>query len=796
MKHLIPGLINFTAASILAASLTACGGADERKVKYLEKGKAYIEQKNYSKARIEFKNVLQIDPKYAEAYFYMGQLNERKKELSKAFANYKKAIELDPKHIDAKLKLAKIYVVGGTKKYISEANKLINQVRQAEPKNIEAEFVAAIIGYKTGDKAQGVINLEKVVLKDNKLVEGISLLAAFYVAQGDEGKAEKLLIEGAKNNPKSVLLRVTLAKILAKNNKLVEAENYLKQAKEIEPDKYSLQVALASFYATSNQIDKAESVLRESIKQDDEDVQRYLVFIEMLSSRVSVKRANEELENAIKNKPHLYELKFSQVLFYEKLGKRSGAKKILKEIIKQKTFDVEGVKARNMLARILLKEGDLTGATVLINEVISEYPNNNDALLISSKMALINLDALTAINGLRTVVKNNPKNSDASLLLAQAHELNKESGLAENELKKSIEVNPINDKVHINYANYLASKGRVDEAVDVVDKALTYFKNNYDLMNIKLKVIASQNKAKEVLSLLNLMEQTSSNIADVNIYKGQYYLSKGEFSQATKEFEKAYLKSTDKYKPLQLIVKAYMLNKKPEAALKRLNEEITDNNAIANLLIGQIYMVQKKLPDARKKFLQASKAAENWFIPYSNLAATYLSEKNYDKAIAIYLNAINKLKNASPAQMQIAAIHEKQKKYLKAMKVYQSVLSENKSNKLAANNYASLLLDYGNASDVTKALELTKSFEKMPQPALQDTLAWAYVKKGNSLKAIEILKPIVEKAPKIAVFRYHLGYALYEMGDKAAAKSHLEIATTSKQEFSGKAKAQELYKSL
>jgi len=97
---------------------------------------------------------------------------------------------------------------------------------------------------------------------------------------------------------------------------------------------------------------------------------------------------------------------------------------------------------------------------------------------------------------------------------------------------------------------------------------------------------------------------------------------------------------------------------------------------------------------------------------------------------------------------------------------------------------------------VTKALELTKSFEKMPQPALQDTLAWAYVKKGNSLKAIEILKPIVEKAPKIAVFRYHLGYALYEMGDKAAAKSHLEIATTSKQEFSGKAKAQELYKSL
>ena len=67
---------------------------------------------------------------------------------------------------------------------------------------------------------------------------------------------------------------------------------------------------------------------------------------------------------------------------------------------------------------------------------------------------------------------------------------------------------------------------------------------------------------------------------------------------------------------------------------------------------------------------------------------------------------------------------------------------------------------------------------------------------GDSAKAVEILKPIVEKAPKIAVFRYHLGYALYEMGDKAAAKSHLEIASSSEQTFPGKDKAAELLKTL
>ena len=53
---------------VAVAALTACGGAEQRKAKYLEKGKAYIEQENYDKAVIELRNALQIDPKLAEAY--------------------------------------------------------------------------------------------------------------------------------------------------------------------------------------------------------------------------------------------------------------------------------------------------------------------------------------------------------------------------------------------------------------------------------------------------------------------------------------------------------------------------------------------------------------------------------------------------------------------------------------------------------------------------------------------------------------------------------------------------------
>ena len=77
-----------SAALLVVFVLAGCGGAEERKAKYLERGKAYFEEENYDKARVEFRNVLQIDPKTAEPYLYLGQIAESEQEWRKAFGNY------------------------------------------------------------------------------------------------------------------------------------------------------------------------------------------------------------------------------------------------------------------------------------------------------------------------------------------------------------------------------------------------------------------------------------------------------------------------------------------------------------------------------------------------------------------------------------------------------------------------------------------------------------------------------------------------------------------------------------
>ena len=89
-------IIKVLAIVSLAYLAIACGGAEERKAAYLEKAEQSLMVGDLDKARIELKNVLQIDPKDARAYFQLGNVFDKKKEFVKAFRNYNKAAELDP----------------------------------------------------------------------------------------------------------------------------------------------------------------------------------------------------------------------------------------------------------------------------------------------------------------------------------------------------------------------------------------------------------------------------------------------------------------------------------------------------------------------------------------------------------------------------------------------------------------------------------------------------------------------------------------------------------------------------
>ena len=74
MLKRIPRLL---AVVVLVGFIVSCGGPEQKKMKFYNKGKAFYEKEDFVRAKLEFKNAIQIDPKFAEAHLELAyvQLN-------------------------------------------------------------------------------------------------------------------------------------------------------------------------------------------------------------------------------------------------------------------------------------------------------------------------------------------------------------------------------------------------------------------------------------------------------------------------------------------------------------------------------------------------------------------------------------------------------------------------------------------------------------------------------------------------------------------------------------------------
>ena len=517
-----------------------------------------------------------------------------------------------------------------------------------------------------------------------------------------------------------------------------------------------------------------------------------------MASRKSAKVAEVELLSAINKNPKLYELRFALVKFYQELQLVDKAVETLEFISNKEGLESNGINAKIQLADIYLAKGDISKSQKIVNDVLSEKQNDTSALLVSAKLAFQKQDDQTVINALRSVLKDEPKNNEATLLLAQSHERNNEPELAKEVLLRALEADPLNPKNHLNYANYLASKNDIQQAEQTLDKALTYFKSDYDLMEGKLKFLAFRKDESAIKELLDQMKNAFPVREEVFMHRGQYFVSKKQFEQALTEFEAALKNSRTVYKPLESVVQVHLILKQEQKAIDMLQSRLTNNadDVIASQLLGQLYASRKDTKKALEYFEKALKNAK-WEVPYLSIASVYLSQKNLAAAQAILEKGVTQAANPVSIQLQLASLFEVQKNYDKAIAVYEKIIEVNPANQMAANNLASLLLDTRTDQPSAKrALALTTGFAKTRHPAFMDTLGWATLKNNDAAKAISVLEEVVRMAPDVGVFQYHLGMAYQQAGDVSNAKRYLTLAVASKQEYLGKSRASEVLAKL
>jgi Tfp pilus assembly protein PilF len=161
MIPIVPDLKKLLIVALVAV-LTACGGSDERKAKYLAEGKQLFAAGDYKKAQLSFKNVLQIDPKDLEAHYQMAETSSKLGEIQNAVSEYLAVISNDPKHLMSRLRMGQIYLMINR---ADEAEKLAKEVQAIDPENIEGMVLMAGVLISKNNTESAMTQLQAVLKK-------------------------------------------------------------------------------------------------------------------------------------------------------------------------------------------------------------------------------------------------------------------------------------------------------------------------------------------------------------------------------------------------------------------------------------------------------------------------------------------------------------------------------------------------------------------------------------------------------------------------------------------------------
>src|ERR1700720_2993518 len=89
---------------LTALLLVACHvDPNKQKLKYLNSGKEYFKKSKFQAAAIQFRNAVQIDPRFAEGHYQLARAYLSMNNFQAAYREFLETVTLDPKNADAQL---------------------------------------------------------------------------------------------------------------------------------------------------------------------------------------------------------------------------------------------------------------------------------------------------------------------------------------------------------------------------------------------------------------------------------------------------------------------------------------------------------------------------------------------------------------------------------------------------------------------------------------------------------------------------------------------------------------------
>ena len=783
--------------AFLLMVLTACASPEEKAAEFVANGEAMLEDGNLVKAKLEFRNALQINDKLVPAWYGLAQIAQQQSEWRDAYGLLQKVVNIEPEHFQAQLELARLLLVSGQ---VDEALTASDRLLAASPENADVLALRAAVLFKLEDVAGAVKLANEALAIDEANVDALVVLATDRLNAGEPEPALTYLDRALASDPRNTPLYLLRIDTLTRLERWDDAEATHIRLIEQFPETDVFRHQLARFYLSQFREADAEQVYRDLVTANPEDNEAKLNVVRFVNTARGYEAAVAELEAYIEGDKDNAELQFFLAQLHGSADAVDARQNVLESLADNALEAADRYKAQGLLAADLVRAGDVEGAMALADAILKEDPRNEQALLLKSSQRIDERDLDTAISDLRTILKDAPDSSRALLLLARAHELQGARDLADDMYARAFEASDNAAEYALPYADFLTKARRFERAEAVLSQALPNAPRNVQLLSQLARARLSLGNMAGAQQVADMLKQVQDPEGISQQIMGAIYAGKQDYDQSIDAFRSAVQAAPSATRPLVSLVRAYVRAGKPDEAHQFLDSLLATNpdNLNAKMLKGQLFASQGDLAAGEAIYREVVEASPETIAAWRGLSGIKYRSASREEAMGVLDEALAANPDDFSLLLNKAGVLEQQLDFEGAIKIYEQLIAQRPNADVVANNLASLLSDHrDDEASLRQAHELALRFRSSDIPYFQDTLGWTYYRLGNTRDSVDLIEDAVEAMPEMPVFHYHLGkiYQAAARGDdaKAAYEKALELGGD---EFAFKAEIEEALKAL
>jgi tetratricopeptide (TPR) repeat protein len=745
MKRLL-----FPALVLCALLLTcACAYNSER---YFELGTTEYDKGNYAEAELAYRKALQKNPRNGDAYYRLGLSQLKLNKIAKAVTSLQRACRLMPDHIEARVALADILLSA----YFGDASRpqylldellaLRKQLQAKQPNSFDSLRVSGYVALAQGNRTELLSFLRKANSVKPMQPAVVFALCQNLILENQGPEAEKLALEFLAKEKTHGQVYDLLYLYYRSTQRDLDAQAILENKVSNNPAVSSYRVQLATHYASIGRREQSDAALRYLLENAKTFPGAYLDVGDYHLRNQELDAAIKQYDQGIRANPEqqlLYRKRIIDALLFQQ--KFDEARRVIDEILKDFPKDIEIRIVKSSLRLGTGQPGEISTAIREFQQLVDESPDDPILRFHLGRARMAQLNYRPALREFEEAVKRRRDLLPARMALA---ELNL----------------------------YLR---QYKEGLQQTQEILTQSEGNIRGRLLRSAALAGLENFIVARTELQKLIQEHPDFIEAHLQLALLDVAEGRYVEAERVFRKFYRPGQADPRVLRGLVELYAVQRRFDTAIQLLQEEVVKAPSAplaARSMLAETAARAGRVDVAIPAYLDLLGVHPKPDDIHHQLSGLYYAKGDARKAIEHLEQARHIAPENTTVLLNLGSMLERDNRVREAQDLYRKALAIDPDNPVALNNLAFSFVESG--GDLDEALSLAqRAVRKMPsEPHFSDTMAWIYLKKNMTNAALQVFENLVRKHPDTPTFRYHLGAALYQKGEKARAKAELEAA--------------------